>query len=113
MSITFSWSSSFRKKIYSFLFCIVYDPLDEAGKSHFSPTRVCPLKLGKDQGIFFSLLLLMLPNWSLKLIMWLLNLHSSICFLANLKIVTTVEETERGMEAEGSKACREIKTRDL
>lgn len=51
----------------------------------------------------------MLPNWSLKLIIWLLNFYSLVCFLANLKIVTNIEETGRGMELGGVRACREIK----
>jgi len=51
----------------------------------------------------------MLPNWSLKLIIWLLKFYSLVCFLANLKIVTNTEETGRGMEPVGGRVCREIK----
>lgn len=51
----------------------------------------------------------MLPNWSLKLIIWFLKFHSLVCFLANLKIVTNIEETGRGTEPVGVRVCREIK----
>lgn len=51
----------------------------------------------------------MLPNWSLKLIIWLLKLYSLVCFLANLKIVTNIEEMRRAMEPVGVRVCGEIK----
>lgn len=51
----------------------------------------------------------MLHNWSLKLIIRLLKFHSLVCFLANLKIVTNIEKTGRGMEPVGVMVCREIK----
>lgn len=51
----------------------------------------------------------MLPNWSLKLIIWRLKFCSLVCFLANLKIITNIEETGRGVQPVGVRVCREIK----